>query len=419
MAVEVGQRQIDRAGAEARSRRPRWSGSSAMTPATRKRALPTASCRRRGRPAAPPAPAATATSPGRAAAPCSTSASGRTAASGIDALQLREHAVVGRRASGHRAEPDHLRHGARAVPAPARSAARRRALRSAAPRHRRPGSAAVVGKARGDRARQAADARRARRRRGTGTPRAAAARARPRRSSRKRQPKRDAHAAGRAGRDDPRRPPIRSPARSAPPALGVVGDENSVVAAAAGRANIRSMIAAPVAVSRLPVGSSANSNGGPADERAGDARRAAARRPTVARDNGRAGGRARPPPVRPRRGRRRRARPASSSGTATFSSAVIVGSRWNACSTIPIRPAPRDRQRVLAQPAEIGAGDLHPAAGGLSPARRAPPSATTCPIPTGRAWRPSRPRATSGRCRAGCRPRPRAAARTQGDIARR
>jgi hypothetical protein len=30
--------------------------------------------------------------------------------------------------------------------------------------------------------------------------------------------------------------------------------------------------------------------------------------------------------------------PASSSGVATFSCAVIVGSRWNACSTMPMRP---------------------------------------------------------------------------------
>ena len=52
-------------------------------------------------------------------------------------------------------------------------------------------------------------------------------------------------------------------------------------------------------------------------------------------------GRDRPPPVRRRRARTRPSAPASSSGAATFSSAVMVGIRWNAWKTMPIL-APRN-----------------------------------------------------------------------------
>ena len=54
--------------------------------------------------------------------------------------------------------------------------------------------------------------------------------------------------------------------------------------------------------------------------------------------------------------------PASSSGTATFSSAVMVGMRWKDWNTMPMR-CPRNRaKRVLAQVAEIDAVDLDLAA---------------------------------------------------------
>ncbi len=46
--------------------------------------------------------------------------------------------------------------------------------------------------------------------------------------------------------------------------------------------------------------------------------------------------------------------PASSSGVATFSCAVIVGSRWKACSTMPIRPR-RARARASSSSAEKSA----------------------------------------------------------------
>ena len=70
----------------------------------------------------------------------------------------------------------------------------------------------------------------------------------------------------------------------------------------------------------------------------GPAPRAAARRPTTARDNDR---RARSSPTaRNSRSARSKASgtPISSSGTATFSSAVMVGIRWKIWNTMPTRP---------------------------------------------------------------------------------
>ncbi len=48
--------------------------------------------------------------------------------------------------------------------------------------------------------------------------------------------------------------------------------------------------------------------------------------------------------------------PASSSGVATFSCAVMVGSRWNACSTMPMRPAPR----ASASASSVERGEIGP-----------------------------------------------------------
>ena len=56
--------------------------------------------------------------------------------------------------------------------------------------------------------------------------------------------------------------------------------------------------------------------------------------------------RGRPPRARARRDRTRRRSPASSSGTATFSSAVMVGMRWNDWNTMPMW-RPRNRARAV------------------------------------------------------------------------
>jgi hypothetical protein len=97
--------------------------------------------------------------------------------------------------------------------------------------------------------------------------------------------------------------------------------------------------------------------------------RAAARRPTIAPDNGE-------PVAQPDRLEFGRARskaslaPASSSGTATFSSAVIVGSNWKAWRTIPIRPA------GPGQPSSSSAVKSAPAIRIVPPLARSSPTST-------------------------------------------
>ena len=109
----------------------------------------------------------------------------------------------------------------------------------------------------------------------------------------------------------------------------------SVVPISARRRNSRSITASPVAWSRLPVGSSASSSLG----RGANARASATRCCSPPESwPGRWVGRC----ANPTASNALRARtmasgtPASSSGTATFSSAVMVGIRWNAWNTMPI-----------------------------------------------------------------------------------
>ena len=104
----------------------------------------------------------------------------------------------------------------------------------------------------------------------------------------------------------------------------IVGDDEQRGTERGGRAKISLMIAWPVAVSRLPVGSSAKMIAGSSPSRARSLTRCA-RRPTVAPDNGQRC------PARPLQAQRRRDPNGSAippvRGTATFSSAVIVGSK--------------------------------------------------------------------------------------------
>ena len=71
--------------------------------------------------------------------------------------------------------------------------------------------------------------------------------------------------------------------------------------------------------------------------RRGPGRYAAARRRKAGRADGSGGGSGRRHPAPLGRGRRHSRTPASSSGIATFSSAVMVGIRWNAWNTMPTR----------------------------------------------------------------------------------
>ena len=95
--------------------------------------------------------------------------------------------------------------------------------------------------------------------------------------------------------------------------------------------------------------------------------------------------------VRPRRGRRRRAAPASSSGTATFSSAVMLGMRWKDWKTMPIsrprsRASPSSSRPVRSWPATT----TRPALGRSSPAMTI--SSVDLPLPEG----PTRPSEVAG-----------------------
>ena len=133
-----------------------------------------------------------------------------------------------------------------------------------------------------------------------------------------------------------------------------------------------------------------------AARRRGPAPRAAARRRKAGRADGSADAPARPHPAPPRARPRHRARPASSSGTATFSSAVMVGIRWNAWNTMPIVVAPQPGQRVLVHAATSScpASATLPA-GRRAPARPAPSAGWSCRSRTGRRCPPPRPPPTS------------------------
>ena len=162
-------------------------------------------------------------------------------------------------------------------------------------------------------------------------------------------------------------------------------------------ANSRSAIPAPVSPSRLPVGSSANRTFGL--RRNGARQRhalllAAGKLAGIMID---ARGQAPPRPVRPARASNASAAPSSSSGTATFSSAVIVGIRWKDWNTMPTCAAPEARQRVLAHARDVGAGDDDAARASALRARPPPSAATTCPNPMAPAAPPSRPRRPSAR----------------------
>ena len=121
----------------------------------------------------------------------------------------------------------------------------------------------------------------------------------------------------------------------------------------------------------------------------GRARRAAARRRRAAPDSATAARRARPPRARARRARRRRRAPASSSGTATFSSAVMVGIRWNDWKTMPTwRPRKRASASSSSRPRSSPATTTEPVSGRSSPAMTI--SSVDLPEPDG----PTRPTAS-------------------------
>ena len=90
---------------------------------------------------------------------------------------------------------------------------------------------------------------------------------------------------------------------------------------------------------------------------------AAARRPRAAPGNDRRDAPGRPRRARPRAASNASAWPANSSGSATFSSAVMVGTRWNDWKTMPILAPAHERQLVLAESPEIVADNAHRARG--------------------------------------------------------
>ena len=134
----------------------------------------------------------------------------------------------------------------------------------------------------------------------------------------------------------------------------------------------RSSTIRPFSESRLPVGSSAMSESRAMNQRPGDGRRAASRRPTVAGDSD-----ARRPPSPTRSSRLRAAGstaadrpPASRTGSATFSSTVNVGSRLKNWKTKPTRSrlirvsssSPRSAERDAFEPDGAGRRAIHGAA---------------------------------------------------------
>ena len=123
---------------------------------------------------------------------------------------------------------------------------------------------------------------------------------------------------------------------------GVVGDEHERHAALGmlGEQQIDDLLAGGfVEVSGRLVGHQDRRDRAPAR---GPARRAAVRRRTIAWDSDAGGRRDRPMSVPAPRVATRSGMPASSSGTATFSSAVMVGIRWNDWNTMPTwRPRKR------------------------------------------------------------------------------
>ncbi len=95
-------------------------------------------------------------------------------------------------------------------------------------------------------------------------------------------------------------------------------------------------------------------------------------------------------------------RPASSSGTATFSSAVMVGIRWNAWNTMPTCSRRSRASASSSSAGELLAGQHRRCRRWRAPARPAPSAGWSCRSRTGRRGRPPRPRRCRGRCRAGC-----------------
>ena len=114
-----------------------------------------------------------------------------------------------------------------------------------------------------------------------------------------------------------------------------MGDHQHSRARRGGRARaVRSSTASPVASSRLPVGSSASSRRGRTAPARGRRRRAAAGRPTIARDSGRAARRGRDARRARRASRDRNARRAAPA-KARLSPTVRLGTRLNCWNTTP------------------------------------------------------------------------------------
>ena len=120
--------------------------------------------------------------------------------------------------------------------------------------------------------------------------------------------------------------------------------------------------------------------------------RAAARRPKAGPDSASCGRRARRRPVRRGAARRRRRAPASSSGTATFSSAVMFGIRWKDWKTMPMLRPRKAASCVLAHVVADGAPATdRPGRCRAVRGRPAPSAASTCRSRTARRCRPTSP----------------------------
>ena len=111
------------------------------------------------------------------------------------------------------------------------------------------------------------------------------------------------------------------------------------------------------------------------------------------RDNAAACRRGRPPAIRPPARAKASAAPASSSGRATFSSAVMVGTRWKDWNTMPMR---RPRKRASASsssgPRSVPSTTTRPESGRSSPAIVI--SSVDLPEPDGPTRPTASPRAT-------------------------
>ncbi len=154
---------------------------------------------------------------------------------------------------------------------------------------------------------------------------------------------------------------------------------------------MRSATSSPVALSRLPVGSSAISSFGLARERARDRDALLLAAGELLRIVRRALGEpdAREPIAAP--SPRHRAAPASSSGSITFSSAVSCGNSWNDWNTKPSRRWRSAARASSSSPESAWPSSQHLALASVGRGPPEGPAASSCPSPMRRRWQPHRP----------------------------